>query len=276
MFLSTEQTRAVMHGIGSDTVEWQEFVRPVGPQPIPDWCKGVHVNWLEGYGNSPSVTLKVRGCVRDWPDQRFRKEGSYYRAYHPDGRMEQYAHDGKLDWAKVQMFQSADGTLRQERRWGTEWGDQEGLGFIYPNGQRSGPEPGEWVEVDRMATTQQEGFGGRHYHLKMEDGSDVVLRGPWMVGAPEGYDEACYIDVARNDVPPFYSKLPWHQRTATAGLYVTDDLFVRIMSRFAPHLPLAKVTYSGATTLEPMKPEWDAPKTIMGFQRRQAALAARQ
>ena len=37
MMLSTEQMEAAMFGIAKD-VSWRNVVRPVGPQPIPEWC----------------------------------------------------------------------------------------------------------------------------------------------------------------------------------------------------------------------------------------------
>ena len=47
MTLSAEQTRAIKYGdpnLGS--YEWIDL--PVGPQPLPDWCNGLHINWMEG------------------------------------------------------------------------------------------------------------------------------------------------------------------------------------------------------------------------------------
>ena len=260
MMLSTEQTRAVTHGI-DNRLTWREIERPVGPQPTPDWCKGAHVRWREGCSNSPDVLLKVHGNVRDWPDKRFACEGSrYYRARHEDGRMEQYAHDGAIRLDKVRMFQSADGTIRRHRRSGPQWPPANGgFGWI-ENGQRIGHEPGEWIDVERMCTTRQEGFGGEHYHLTMEDGSTLVLRGPWHVGAPAGYAEVAFIDVDR--YPPTNGR-PWHATGGTGGLYLRHDTFVAIMARFCPELPLAEVTYGGATTIEPMKPEWGEPKRLV-------------
>lgn len=259
MMLSTEQTRAVMHGL-DNRLTWREIERPVGPHPIPDWCKGAHVNWHDGYSNSPDVLLKVHGNVQHWSDKRYVcEERCYYRARHADGRMEQYAHAGALSPAKVSMFQGLDGTLRWHRRYGPEWGDEPGFGTIL-DGVRSGYEPGEWVEVERMCTTKQEGFGGECYPLTMEDGSEIVLRGPWHVGAPAGYAEVAFIDVIR--WKPWKAR-PWHATGGMGGLYLRHDTFVAIMARFCPELPLAEVTNGGATTIEPMKPEWGEPKRLV-------------
>lgn len=266
MFLSTEQTRAAMHGI-DNKLSWRPVERPVGPQPLPAWVKGAKVNWHEGYTNSPSVRLTVDGDVREWPEKRFRKEGKYYRAYHEDGRLEQYAHDGAISMVELGRFQSADGTLRQCRRSGPEWAEtgQKGIGQLWSDGSfvDYGYEPGEWVKVMLRATTAQGGFGGAEIPLLMEDGSDLVLRGPWHVGAPAGYAEVSY-------------QMRCERWGGRAGLYISLDLFTRIMARFQAHLELVEVTYGGCTTVEPMKPEWDAPKRIIYEREWQARKAARE
>ena len=263
MQLSTEQTRAARHGIDND-LSWHEINRPVGPRDIPDWCKGVHVDWVEGYGNSPRVTLKVWGDAREWPDKRFVKTGPRYIAECPDGRMEQYAHQGRVALADVKMFRSANGTLRQYRRQGSEWSEHQ-----------FGCEPGEWVEVEKWATTQQEGFGGRHVHITMVDGCEVVLRGPWHIGAPKGFAEVAYVDVSKPSPWVRRKGLPWFHQTAIAGLYLRLHLFIRIMARFAAHLPLASVTYGGCTTIETFKPEWGKPKKFFLEDQRQARAAGK-
>jgi len=280
LMLSTEQTRVVMHGI-DNKLSWREIDRPVGPQPIPDWCTGVHVDWVEGYSNSPRIRLKVTGDVREWPEKRFVCEGGkFYRARHEDGRMEQYAHGGAVAPAQVQRWRSADGTIRQYRRSGPEWAEtgDRGMGLMSVDGDWAeyGYEPGEWVEITVNATAAQQGFGGAHIPIMMEDGSDLVLRGPWHVGAPEGYAEVSYIDVSKPD--RWYQRRgkPWHHRTARAGLYLRHDTFTAIMARFAAHLPLASVTYGGATTLEPFKAEWGEPKRLVYEREWLARKAARE
>lgn len=250
MMLSTEQTRAVMHGL-DNRLSWRGIERPVGPQPVPAWVKGAKINWHEGYCNSPSVCLIVDGDVGKWPDKRFtREDGRYYRARHEDGRLAQYAHDGAVALDTIPMFRSEDGTVRRDRRRGPQWFDQNdwppGCTVWPPHGD----EPGEWVPVERMCTTRQHGFGGGHVHLIMEDGSDLVLRGPWHVGAPAGYAEVSY-DMRGER---------WGKRS---GLYITLDLYTRIMARFQAHLELVEVTYGGCTTIEPMKPEWSEPKRLV-------------
>ncbi len=102
---------------------WRWFDLPVGPQPLPDWLRGLHVEWWDDFGHWPGIKLKTACNARDWEGKEYVKEGEFYRAFHDDGRMEQYAHEGKLAFDK---------------------------------------------EFNAWTTTQQEGFGGAHYRLKMK------------------------------------------------------------------------------------------------------------
>lgn len=274
MMLSSEQMQAVLGS--SREVIWREIERPVGPQPIPEWCKGVHVDWADGYMNSPRVTLKVHGEVGSWPDKRYAIEaGKFYRARHPDGRLCQYAHDGRVALAEIQMFKSEDGTIRQYRREGPEWFDAS----RYPPGcevfPKHGPEPGDWVKVEMLCTAAQGGFGGSHFHLPMEDGQTIVLRGPWHTGAPDGYAEVTFVDTSRGRrwARP---GTRWHQWGGCFGLFLRDDVFIAIMSRFAAHLHLVAVTERGRTSIQPVKPEWDAPKSVIYEREWQAKQDARK
>lgn len=65
---------------------WTFIDMPTGPQQLPPWVKGARINWKDGYGNPPDVTLKVWGDARTWENKRFSLEGGrYYRARHEDG-----------------------------------------------------------------------------------------------------------------------------------------------------------------------------------------------
>ncbi|MBU1304700.1 MAG: hypothetical protein KKF33_04165, partial [Alphaproteobacteria bacterium] len=172
-------------------------------------------------------------------------------ARHADGRAEQYGHDGAIEKRQISLWQRADGSLHKSFRHDvTRWPTTAGY------------EPGEWVPADAWATPKQGGFGGSTIWVTLDDGREVALRGPWHIGAPDGYAEVSYCDRAV-------------QYGSRAGLYVRQDLFVRIMARFQAHLELASVTYCGHATIEPMKPEWDAPKPVIYDRDYQARLAAR-
>jgi len=224
------------------TATWREIERPVGPQPLPDWLKDVNVWWGDGYANSPSVSLKVVEDIHLWPGKVWTAEGRDYRARHFDGRMSQLTHSGALRPTMLRMFRAEDGSLHEYRTPHTR--------------------PGEWVEVEGLATTQQEGFGGAHYHLTMADGSQIVLRGPWATTPPKGYVEVSYVDVSRYT----HSDRPWHNTGGVGGLFITADLFIRAMSRFAPHLRLAEITDGSRVRFECLKPHWRAPKEFIPHQ----------
>ena len=256
--LSDEQMAAVNHGFGDPaTYEWVDL--PVGPQPIPDWARGIHIDWMEGYSNPPGLSIKATDDLRTWPGKVWRRVGSRFQARSDDGRLEQYGQDGPLALAKVQMFKSADGTLRQYARTGPEWAFTKSLGFIYPGGKVYGTEHGEFVEVEMLATRQEQGFGGQHVHITLEDGTAVVLRGPWHVGSPPGYVEVAYQNVRDRWFDDVRGKRPWYRVTMRGGLYITEDLYARLFARFAPECRLARVT-DIYTRLEPVRGDWELPK----------------
>lgn len=218
---------------------WVPFERPIGPVRLPSWARDIHVNWMEGFSNGPDYWIYCGHDIGDYPNKRWRREGNFYRAYHPDGFVEQHAHSGAVSLTRLKAWRNPDGTMSQYR----------------------GDEGGEWVEGDFLATTQQEGYAKRHFWIKMEDGSDLVLRGPWWGGEPDGYDAASI-------VIPKYSGCrrpgegPWHKGCApTYGLLFKRELIAAIFARFQAHLPLALVTtHYGSTRLEPYRHEWGMPK----------------
>lgn len=256
MMLSSEQMHAVKHG-SRDVIEWRLIERPVGPSPlVPGWCKDVRINWMDECANSPDVRFKVTCDARRWDDQRYRRESDHFRSYHPDGRMEQYSQSGHLSLAKVRRWRRASGELVNYP--GTdEIGTWNGQTHAFENPK------GEWVEVERLCTRQEQGFGGSHYDLKMEDGTEVTLRGPWHTSAPKGYTEVAYVEPHANWRGRYRRPQKWFNMTGMAGLYVRDDVFIAIMSRFAPHIELAEVTEYGMTSIQPLKHEWDAPKCVI-------------
>lgn len=237
---------------------WEEIDRPAGPQQIPSWCKDVHIQWMDGYSNPPDALVKTVGEV--WTDKVFRKDGKRYIAEHPDGRGEMHVHDGAIITDTVHVFRSADGTIRQGNRFGPEWGDQPGFGTIH-NGIRSGHEPGEWIDVPMLCTTQQDGYGGRHFWIKLDDGRDLILRGPWHCGAPAGYRAITTVDMDYAKQHGISGRRsPWWKNLGCFGLALREDVYIAVLSRFVAHLPLARVTYDYGTSIEPFKPEWGEPK----------------
>jgi len=214
-------------------LSWVPYPRPVGLTRLPEWVKDIHVDWHDGFSNGPSYWLRVTHDIGDWPGKVWRKEGDYYRAYNPDGYIEQHCHNGRVTPTLVKAWRNPDGTLCQYR----------------------GDEGGAWVEEMFNATTQQEGYAKRHFWLKMEDGSDLVLRGPWSTGCPEGYSPASIV------IPKYIHGAPWFKRcTPLFGLAFKHELLAAIFARFQAHLPLALVTQHKWTSLEPYREEWGMPK----------------
>ena len=262
MDLSDEQMGSVMFGRGPNS--WEPVALPAGPRPVPCWAAGLHVDFVDAYSNAPQFVIKSRIDARSWDGKRFTRKGRLFLAVSPDGRAEAYYHDSALRPTMIRRFRDEAGTLHQYR----------------PSKPRSAPTDlsipveGEWVEVERLATTQQEGFGGAHIDIVMDDGTPVTLRGPWHGGAPDGFVEAAYADVSD---PYFTSRgpRPWHDRVCRAGLFIAEATFIDIFAKYAPHLRLARVTSGLGTRVQPLKPEWSEPKAWVMARDRLARLTQR-
>lgn len=225
MILSDEQMRAVRHG-ENNPATWEWLDMPIGRQPLPEWVKGFDVYFMMRYCNRPHYTIKTSQRLRDWPNKVFRKEGSRYMAESGDGRAEIYYHSGSISEVPLRRFRAADGTLRQYRKTLKEGGWHD--------------ETGEWVEVPILATTAQQGFGGAQIEVTLDDGRLVALRGPWHGGAPSGFIECA--------------------TTHGGGLFITDELFMRLLARFCAEMRCARINDKYGTHLEAVRGDWDCPK----------------
>ncbi len=235
MYLSDDQMAVVS---GTSIQNWEEVELPVGRQPLPAWVAGAHVDWKNGRVNSPDVLLKLRGKNFDWPDKRWAKEADgIYIARHADGRAEVMYHRGAISMVE----------LKDERQ------------------LSAGVKPSDLATVKVRATTQQDGFAGRHYWLMMEDGEPLVLRGPWHGGAPAGYVEVLTVDMdtSWNRDYRWYQGRPWFKRGACFGLYITEDLFLRIVAHYAAHARVARVVHSYGPRLDLYRAEWGMPKEFI-------------
>lgn len=242
MILSDDQMSAAC---GTNISGWDEVARPLGKHELPSWVKDANIDWLNGCSNSPSVKVKTMGPAYNWPDQRFEKVGKEtYIARHPDGRAVVHYHNGSVSLTKMK-------DKRNE--------------FVQDvlAGRRN-----ELPDVEVMATTQQSGYGGSCYWLKMLDGSDLVLRGPWHGGAPSGYVEVGTIDItsAYCSNNKWNRDKPWYRRGGGPSVYVTEDLFLRIVARYCAHAPIARVQHRYGTRLEPFRAEWGVPKAFIYHQ----------
>lgn len=252
MLLSDEQMGAVRHGFDKDP-DWQLIDLPAGPQLVPAWVTAMHVRWMDSYGNAPSFALRVTEDARSWPDKVFEQEGVRYIARHPDGRAECYQQSGALRLTKLRRWQRPDGSFVRAP-------------YVDKDTRDAG---GDWGEWEVLATPQEEGFGGAHIDIVLADGRDVVLRGPWHGPSPLGFQECAYVNVNDRWMRPpraGHPAAPWHNRGGIGGLLIQDDVFIRMFARFLPHLQLVRV----GKFLQPLKPEWDAPKHVVQARERAA------
>lgn len=207
---------------------WTWASVPIGPQQLPPWARGLHIEWFDQYCNPPSCVLKTDREITQWPDKLWEDEGGgYYRARHDDGRLDQLVHKGHLTW---------DGA------------------------------------TGAYLTTKQQGFAGSSFEIRLRDGRRVVLRGPWATSMPDGFSEVSHVDPkaswrGRRPASGHGSKTmrwhrPWWNRTAIGGVAISNDLLIRLLARFQPHLRIALVTRYGQVRAEPLKPEWSAPKGL--------------
>ena len=267
MDLSDEQMGSAMFGARGVECTWEPIALPEGPRPIPAWCTGLHVDFVDAYSNAPRFKLKTTSNVRDWPDKRFERKGRLFLAVAPDGRAEAYYHDSALRPTMLRRFRCDDGRLLQYRP--SEPRDNPSSPYVLS--------PGEWVEVERLATTQQEGFGGAHIDIIMADGTEATLRGPWHGGAPEGFVETAYVDMSSPYCgrPRSGHSYRWYNAGGVGDLFIAEAAFIDIFARFAPHLTLAHVHNGLGVRVQPLKPEWSEPKDWVMARERLASATER-
>lgn len=264
---------------------WEEVQRPVGPQPIPAWCKGLHIDWGDRHDGAPEVKLKCYEDVGNWPGKVWRDEGGgAYTTRSEDGRVERHYHKG---------------TISEHFAWTVLHGGKPG-----PNGwQLSDPKAGESREAAAhraaathlaflqglknlqgvaleprvksvLATTQQDGYAGRAFPVALESGRELFLCGPWHGGSPAGTKSVIVTNLSR--YKPRGDE-PWHCALGMFGVAVTEDLYLRLLARFAPEVPVARVEWlKGEFSLQPFKPEWGEPKGCRTDRRIAEAIAARK
>ena len=258
IYLSDEQMNIVRRS--SDVrARWSPVELPTGRQQLPAWAKGLHVDLMLQYGNSPHMRLKADRSLRSWEGKTFHKEGDRYMAVADDGRAEVYYQGGGLSLAKLKRYRTADGVLHAHPPVEPERRDH-----VHPDGYRwNGHKrvPGEWVEVDRLCTRQEQGFGGSHIDLVLDDGREVTLRGPWHGACPEGFVEVAYVDVSEAPAG-FWRNKPWHVRGGVGGLFLRESTMLAIMATYQPHVLAAHVDLGGGPRLEPYIAEWGEPKAF--------------
>jgi hypothetical protein len=278
MHLSDDQMAAV---VGSAASSFAPVALPTGRQSLPHWVRGAHVDWMNGCANAPTLTVKVRGNVRQWDGMVWSKvNGKCYMARHADGRAEVLYHDGGVFRAVAWRIFAGDEPVTYrwtvaEPRHGETMEQaatreaQKHLDLVKSHsGKTMQSYRNKRVKLDDCraefktldVTSQQGGFGGDGYLLTMDDGSERMLRGPWHGGAPDGFVEITVVDVEQ-DRSAWLTRKPWYRRGGT-GTYVTEDLFLRIVAAHQPHAGVARVGHKYGSRLEPFNLDWDMPKAL--------------
>lgn len=237
MPLSDAQNAAVQAGFSPST-EWWEPVPLPDHAEVPEWCLDADTAYLFGpsakYSNRPTLHLKVDREKEKWePEWEWWPERRCYIAKHPDGRCKVHYH-GEATLQDLKLWDEKEKRMVTKKVW---------------------------------ATSQSEGYGGRHFHLKMKDGREVILRGPWHGGPPPGFVEVTYhlwppenpkwfsrrVEFMKRRAPErFKWEKSWRLELGYFGWYITEDLFLRIVAKYLPHLRVARATRYGMTRLEPM------------------------
>lgn len=137
--------------------------------------------------------------------------------------------------------------------------------------------PATIEKEDGWHTGRMDGFGGRRFTIQMQDGRTVHLNGPWFGGQKSGWMEAHTVDMRKNSDAkrPYYVDRPWHERGACFGFYVSDDIVIRALARYAAHLGIAHAQlFDDYWHIEPFKPAWGTVKGNLTREQIEAELAA--
>lgn len=262
---------------------WHEVERPVGLQPIPAWCKGLHIDWGDRHDGAPEVRLKCYEDVGEWPGKVWHDEGAgAYTARSEDGRVERHYHKGAISehfaWTVLRDgqiapfgWQLSDPKGGETREAAAHRAAESQIAFF-----RKLPNPPSSMEPrvrSVLATTQQEGYAGRTFPIMLASGQELFLRGPWHGGGPEGTLPVIVTNLSRYKPT---GSFPWHHALGMFGVNVTVDLWLRLLARFAPEVPVARVEWlEGRFSLQPFKPEWGEPKGCRTDRRIANAIARR-
>lgn len=269
---------------------WTPLDMPTGRQQLPDWLHGVHIRWNFGVANEPSIVFKVRDGVHRWPDQTWeRRADGLYVAEHPDGRALAHYHKGAVSQRAMWRIFRADGkpfthqwrvmdggaTLADARAAGdAHLAKMRRLEYL-PDDLRAEYD-GCRVETRlALATTESAGYGGSHFEITLATGQQIVLRGPWHGGPPPGYAEVATVDEDHRSAKNrrgWKPKPRWHQMGGSFGLYVSDDLLVRALAHYQPHVRLAYLPDNYGNRVQPYLPQWQGLKADVYEAERQRAI----
>lgn len=220
--------------------------RDAGPRDLPAWARDAHINWYDGYGNRPQLKVRCRADPLAFssfgnPAYDLREGGMWIAEQ--DGVASVHYHGGALRQTEFERHVRWLENPAQTNNWKGE---------------------AEIEKYTMLATTQQDGYAGRHFDITLKDGSNVRLRGPWHGGSPDGFMEINYdIDdsIARNAGRVNRWWRPWHARGGYFGLYIRPQVVLDIFSTFLAHIEWCWVIEpDGRRSLEPIRPETSMPK----------------
>lgn len=230
-----------------------------GPRPLPDWLTGAQVRWSWGYSNRPELEF----CFSRSPlaEIRYRKEA---------GSKGWFGTNPDSDCFQTHWHGGAVSMVEFERNIG--WDTPDGK---YAAGAKMLKEP-----YSMLATTQQEGYAGRHFDVTMADdspqfpGETVRLRGPWHGGSGVPgtvpvvgvvWDEAAR---AKEQLVRPRFRRGWQGATKSFGYVVREQVIIDALATFLPHLPIARVTSAPDREgkvrqwVEPCLPQTGAPRLM--------------
>jgi hypothetical protein len=255
----------------SEFIGYEPIERTAGPRPLPAWVRDVHINWRHGWMNRPELKVRCRVDPLAFsnsgnPVWEKRENGMWIAEQ--DGVAAVHYHEGAVREDKFTRRIGGEWDISKPQLLdGEPWIDTAGLWpDQIPNAK---PKMGgfEHETYTMLATTQQQGYAGRHIDVTLKDGSTVRLRGPWHGGAPDGYMEVYYdIDdhIEKYAVQRPGRRRKWHAIGGYFGLYVRTELMIDILSTFQPHVELAWVEQQVGNVVrrsfEPIVPQTGFPK----------------
>src|SRR5690606_24767039 len=118
-----------------------------------------------------------------------------------------------------------------------------------------------------LCTVPSEGYGGREFKIKMRDGREALLRGPWHIGVISPYISVTMTPKDSWERPNVVHAVqqPWWRSMGFFGLGIHQDLWMKLILHFTDvkRIVWAKPSYMKDGWLEPVHPDWGKPKALV-------------
>lgn len=255
-----------------------------GPRPIPAWSRGAAIRFRWHFGNRPDFILRCR-----FDPLRFTRDGS--PVWRPDQYIIKPGDDGwsrgittgwrwvaEQDGVAAVHYHSGPISMQTFEETVTDR-DGKAVWIEKPDWCAGKPGKRQTQTFEMLATSQQEGYGGRAFDITLDEcdivisgkltrvpaGTRLRLRGPWHSAAPEGFSEVSYwIDEREEPWCGRGKRRPWHERGGYFGLYVQTSVLLDIFATHLPHIEwvVAEFERDGKVrrSIEPLVPETRMPK----------------